>query len=87
MREAPLLAFEWQWVAQHVSMAIVTNSADHERLVGSYAYPPSRVFLSHPASTPSPVVALYRRLHDAGTTSPPRRYGTSLLEGGRASEV
>jgi hypothetical protein len=76
MREAPGLSFEWQWVARHVSMAMVTNAADYKQLVDSGAYPPTRMCLSQPALASSPVVALYQRLHEAGT-----------VEGGSASRV
>jgi hypothetical protein len=58
--QGSLLSFEWQWIARHVSMAMVTNPADHERLVATGAYPSTRVCLSDPASA---TIALYQRLH------------------------
>jgi hypothetical protein len=54
--------FEWQWIARHVAMAMVTNPADHARLVATGDYPSTRVCLSDPAAT---TIALYQRLHDS----------------------
>jgi hypothetical protein len=58
------LSFEWQWIARHVSMAMVTNSADQARLVATGAYPATRVCLSDPVLA---TIALYQRLHASRT--------------------
>lgn len=62
--QGSLLSFEWQWIARHASMAMVTNPADHERLVATGVYPAARACLSDPASA---MIALYQRLHRSGT--------------------
>lgn len=62
--QGSLLSFEWQWIAHHVSMAMVTNAADQARLVATGAYPSTRVCLGETASA---TIALYQRLHDSRT--------------------
>jgi len=60
--------FMWQWVAQHVSLAIVNCQADRERLLSHSARVREHIRVVRTASrtiTPT-VMALYRRLHSIG---------------------
>jgi hypothetical protein len=58
--------FAWQWVARHVSMALVPSLTDRERLISTSECPPRQIQVCHPAgaSATSAMVALYRQLHD-----------------------
>lgn len=62
--------FAWQWVARHVSMALVTSLIDQEQLISTGECPRSRIHMCHlaEASAPSAMVALYRNLRDARGT-------------------
>ena len=59
--------FAWQWVARHVSMALVTSLTDQERLISTSECPLRRIQVGHPAgaSAPSAMVTLYQKLHDS----------------------
>ena len=69
LHNGPQQAFEWQWVAQHVSRALVASGADGERLAATSDIARTRIQVV-PTEMPAAVAALtelYANLHRSGT--------------------
>ena len=60
----PTQTFLWQWVAEHVAMALVCSHADRQGLLATKAFPPARVQVIDPAlpTLGATTAALYQGL-------------------------
>ncbi len=64
LQDGPQQAFLWQWVAQHVAMALTAHASDREQLLDTSSLQPHqvRVIESIQATTGPAVVAWYQAL-------------------------
>ncbi len=69
LRDQPQHVFEWQWVAQHTSLALVANTADQQRLLETRGVQPARVQVMPPTRSQavSILIMRYRSLQGAVT--------------------